>query len=178
MKNAIGFAAALFALLSLLGCASPSGAVRNLSPLTSSQPVSLDNILVVTASSAGDLTAEKQLLGDTLISGLSETEMFVKVTGNPADAGSGNGVKLKAEIREIKKVSDDARDWVGPLAGRARILVHVTVADLNSGNQIAAFDAEGLSGKSAFAGTTDEAIQMAVEQIVAQVLKINAQTSQ
>ncbi|MFZ0826997.1 MAG: hypothetical protein WAO02_06215 [Verrucomicrobiia bacterium] len=65
----------------------------------------------------------------------------------------------------------------GALAGQARILVRVTVSDLNSGNQIEVFEAEGRSGQSAFAGTTDEAIQMAAEQIVAQVVKLYTQTS-
>jgi hypothetical protein len=63
------------------------------------------------------------------------------------------------------------------LAGQARILVHVTVSDLSSGNQIEVFEVEGKSGKSAFAGTTDEAIQLAAEQIVAKVVKLYSQTS-
>jgi len=36
---------------------------------------------------------------------------------------------------------------------------------------------KGKSGKSAFAGTTDEAIQLAAEQIVAKVVKLYTQTS-
>jgi hypothetical protein len=53
----------------------------------------------------------------------------------------------------------------------------VTVSDLNSGNQIEAFEVEGKSGKSAYAGTTDEAIQLAAGQIVAKVFKLYAQSS-
>jgi hypothetical protein len=53
----------------------------------------------------------------------------------------------------------------------------VTVSDLNSGNQIEVFEAEGKSGKSALAGTTDEAIQMAAEQIVEKVVKLHTQSS-
>jgi hypothetical protein len=63
------------------------------------------------------------------------------------------------------------------LAGQARILVQVTVSDLSSGNQIEVFDAEGKAGKSAFAGTTDEAIQLAAGQIAAKVFKLYAQSS-
>jgi len=63
------------------------------------------------------------------------------------------------------------------LAGQAQILVQVTVTDLSSGSQIESFAAEGRSGKSAFAGITDEAIQQAAAQIVAEVVKINAATA-
>jgi hypothetical protein len=99
------------------------------------------------------------------------------VSGNKADINSSSGIKVAADIKEINKVSDNARLWTGALAGQARILVHVTVSDLSSGNQIEVFEAEGKSGKSAFAGITDEAIQLAADQIVAKVVKLYTQTS-
>jgi hypothetical protein len=67
---------------------------------------------------------------------------------------------------------------MGGLAGRARIVIQVTVTDLNSGNQIETFEVEGKSGKSAEAGTTDEAIQRAAEQVVAEMAEISSRTSQ
>ena len=99
------------------------------------------------------------------------------MSGNKADGNSGGGIEVTADIKEINKVSDNARSWTGALAGQARILVHVTVSDLSSGNQIEVFEAEGKAGKSAFAGTTDEAIQLAARQIVAKVFKLYAQSS-
>jgi len=54
----------------------------------------------------------------------------------------------------------------------------VTVSDLSSGKQIQTFAVEGISGGSARAGTTDEAIQQAAQIIVAEVLNITHQTSQ
>jgi hypothetical protein len=67
---------------------------------------------------------------------------------------------------------------MGGLAGQARIVVQVTVTDLNSGNLIETFEAEGKSGNSARAGTTDEAIQRAAEQMVAEIVEIRSRTSQ
>ena len=67
---------------------------------------------------------------------------------------------------------------MGALAGQARIVAQVTVTDLNAGNQIETFEVEGKSGKSAVAGTTDEAIQRASEQVVAQILEISSRASQ
>ena len=177
MKCIFNLAAILFVLLNLVGCASPSGVVKNDSPVLISKLVSLDFIFVESTSSLGDLETEKHLLGDLIVSGLKEKQWFTSVSGNKADVNSGGGIKVAADIKEINKVSDNARSWAGALAGQARILVQVTVSDLSSGNQIEVFEAEGKSGKSAFAGTTDEAIQLAAGQIVAEVVKLHTQTS-
>lgn len=177
MKCVFNLAAILFVLLNLVGYASSSGVVKNDSPVLISKLVSMDSIFVESTSSLGDLETEKHLLGDLIVSGLKEKQWFMSVSGNKADVNSGSGIKVAADIKEINKVSDNARSWAGALAGQARILVQVTVSDLSSGNQIEVFEAEGKSGKSAFAGTTDEAIQLAAEQIVAKVVKLYTQTS-
>jgi hypothetical protein len=178
MKCVICSAAFLFALLIFSGCASPSGTVRNASPVLTGQPVSLDHIFVETSSSLAGLTAEKNLLNDSIITNLKETELFETVGGNKAAAVSGDGIKVAADIRKIKKVSDNAREWAGALAGQARIVVRVTISDLKSRSQIESFDVEGKSGKSAFAGTTEEAIERAAEQVAAEVVRLNARTGQ
>jgi hypothetical protein len=152
--------------------------VKNASPVSTSTPVPLDFVLVETSTSLDNLETEKQLLNDMIITGLRETQVFGSVSGDKADAGSGGGIKVYADIKEIKKVSRSARVWVGALAGRARILVQVTVSDLNSGNQIQTFEVEGISGGSARAGTTDEAIQRAAQRVVAEMVKVSRQTSQ
>ena len=177
MKCVFNLAAILFVLLNLVGYASSSGVVKNDSPVLISKLVSMDSIFVESTSSLGDLETEKHLLGDLIVSGLKEKQWFMSVSGNKAGVNSGSGIKVAADIKEINKVSDNARSWAGALAGQARILVQVTVSDLSSGNQIEVFEAEGKSGKSAFAGTTDEAIQLAAEQIVAKVVKLYTQTS-
>jgi hypothetical protein len=177
MKCVFNLAVILFVLLNLVGCASSSGVVKNDSPVLISKLVSLDFIFVESTSSVGNLETEKHLLGDLIVSGLKEKQSFTSVSGNKADVNSGSGIKVAADIKEINKVSDNARLWAGAWAGQARILVHVTVSDLSSGNQIEVFEAEGKSGKSAFAGTTDEAIQLAAGQIVAKVVKLYTQTS-
>jgi len=101
------------------------------------------------------------------------------VSGNKADANSGGGIKVNVDIKKVSKVSNSARAWFGALAGRARILVQVTISDLNSGKQIETFETEGKSsGGSDLAGTTDEAFQQAARRVVAEVVKISRQTSQ
>ena len=178
MKEALKLAAPLVALLVLAGCASSSGLVKNASPISTNKPVSLDFVLVETSSLLSDLEDGKRLLNDSIIRGLRETSFFASVSGNRADTNSASGIKIRADIKEINKVSDSARVWMGGLAGQARIVVQVTVTDLNSGNLIETFEAEGKSGKSARAGTTDDAIQRAADQVVAEIVEIRSRTSQ
>jgi hypothetical protein len=162
----------------LAGCASSSGLVRNAGPIATNQPVSCDFVLVETSSALPDMAGETRLLNDSIITGLRETGFFGSVSGIRADTNSTAGIKVRAEIREVQKVSDNARTWMGGFAGQARMAVQVTVADLDSGNRIETFEAEGYSGKSARAGTTGEAIQRAAEQVVAGIVEIRSRTSQ
>ena len=144
---------------------------------TTRQPVSDDFVLVETSSFLGDVEPEKHKLNDLIISGLRQRQSFGNVSGNKTDAGSDHGIEVKVEITEIKKVSDNLRAWFGALAGRAQISVAVTVSDLTTGQVIQTFEAEGESGKSAKAGTTDQAIEQAAGQIVAEIMRINMATS-
>ena len=175
--NPFGLIALLFVLLCLPACVSPPKVATVASPVITGQPVSLDNILVALSSPAGDLTAERQLLSDSLVSGLRQSGLFATVTANPAELGADDGISISVEITAIKKVTDNAREWTGALAGRASVVVRVTVSDLKSGQPLEKFAAEGQSGESAFAGTTDEATQMVVQQIVAEILQLNAQSA-
>jgi hypothetical protein len=178
MNRALKVAPALLVILVFTGCASSSGVVTHAGPISTSKPVSLDFVLVETSSSLGDLENEKRLLNDQIITGLRETGFFGSVSGNQADKNADGGIKISVEIKEIHKVSDNARLWYGALAGQARIVVRVAVTDLNSGRQIETFEVEGKSGKTAMAGTTDEAIQRAAEQVVAEMVEINSRTNQ
>src|SRR5665213_1180305 len=129
MKCAFTSAAISFVLLIFVGCAS-SNVVKVTSPVMLSKPVSMDVIYVTIASSTNSLEAERNELSDAVISGLTASEMFTTVTADKMALGSGNEIKINAEIKEIKRVSDDAREWAGALAGRAHILVQVTASDL------------------------------------------------
>jgi hypothetical protein len=176
VKRNIQNAAMLFGLATLMGCAS-SGMTQHAGPVATSTPVSIDFALVETSSALGGLETEKQLLETLIVSGLRGRDVFEEVGGDPAAAGASSGMIIKVVVKEIKQVSQSEREWAGALAGRARILVEATVSDLSSGKLIETFAAEGeSSGGSNLAGTTDEAIQRAAEQVVAQVINISSQT--
>ncbi len=166
----------LLVLLTLTGCAS-NGLIKNATPVTTSTPVSIDFALIETSTALGGLENETHLLNDQVISGLREREVFGDVDEDPARAGSSGGIKVEIIILQIKTISRDERDWAGALAGRARISVQATVTDLISRKTIEKFEAEGQSsGGSNLAGTTNEAIQQAAEQVVAEVIAISRRT--
>ncbi len=176
-KGALQFFAALLVLLTLAGCAS-SGTVKNASPIATSRPVLFDFIWVETFSSLRGFESEQHSLKDSIITGLKVTGFFDGVSGNPPDVSSNGWIKVSADIKKIQQVSDKSRFWLGAFAGRARIVVQVKVTDLSSGNQLETFEVDGQSGKSAWAGTMDEAIQRAAEQVVAEIVEIRSRTSQ
>jgi hypothetical protein len=176
MKPAPAIIATLIGALLLAGCASPSASLQGASPISANPSLSLDSILVQTSSSLPGLDAEKRTLGDAIVSGLNETGLFTEVSTIATNLASTNVVRIQADIKAIKKVSPDAREWVGTWAGQAQIQVHVTVSA--AGEKIETFEAEGKSGKSAWAGTTDEAIRLAAGQIVAEITRINSKTAQ
>jgi hypothetical protein len=166
----------LFVFLALAGCVS-SGVIQRASPVAVSTPVSIDFALVEISSTIDDLETEKHLLNEFIVSDLRGHNVFGDVDGDPASAGASTGIKIKVVIKGIKKISRSEREWGGALAGRALIRLEATVSDLSSGKLIETFEVEGeSSGGSNLAGTTDEAIQRAAEQVVAEVVKISSQT--
>src|SRR5580692_6591913 len=107
MKRVAGFTALFFALLTLAGCAAPSAGVKNASAVAIGNSLSLDNIYVETSSALANSTDEQRSLSDAIVSGLNETGLFSSVGTNQLGDASVNGVKIQADIRTIKKVSDD-----------------------------------------------------------------------
>jgi hypothetical protein len=178
MKIIFQLAVTGLVLVTILGCARPTGMIRNISPISVNQQTSLDVIQVTTFSSLEGVESEKRLLNDQIVSDLRESGLFSSVGENSADLKPGDGIKITNDIKEIKRVSDHDRDWTGVLAGQARILVRVTVSDLKSGKEIEVFEVEGKSGRSAYGGTTEEAVQRSAEQVTGEIERINAQTAQ
>jgi len=155
----------------LAGCAS-SGVVMGANPTAANAAVTYDFVQVTVTSTLANADREIQLLNALVITGLQQTGRFGHVTSSYAPDMTGMGLKVTAEIRELRGVSEAGRIWFGGLAGRARLLVHVTVTDIKSGAPVETFDAEGKSsGGTVFAGTTDQAIQRTAEQIVAEIIK-------
>ena len=166
----------LFLLLNLVGCASKA-LVKPATLSANGGSVSVDFVWVRTTTSVAAAETDRQFFHDTVITGLRETQLFGAVSGDQADGSGGDGLKVVADIKALKRVSTDARIWFGALAGRAQIAVQVTISDFRSGRLIRSFEVDAVSGESARAGTTDEAMQRAAQQIVAELVSLSRQTN-
>lgn len=160
----------ILAVLLLGGCAS-TGALHTITPPT----VKLANyktILVSVSSQVPEATQEVIQLESMIITKLLEKGLFEKVVAGSASPDASTNLRLNAKIVELKKVGARLRAIFGAFAGRAGIVVNVKLIELETGNTIGAFKSEGKSsGGTVFAGTTPQAIQRAVEQIIAFVQK-------
>ena len=158
---------ALFLLVLLLlgGCAS-KGAIRTTTPLA----VKLSNYktIMVNVSSQGPGLSEEIVQLETMtITKLREKGLFDKVIAGSSSPDAPTDLRLNARIVELKRVSSGARVMVGAFAGRAGIDIDVELTDMRTGKGIGTFMAQGRSsGGTVFAGTTPQAVERAVEQIV------------
>lgn len=178
MKCRCAVLAVFFFLFGLAGCATSPQATTLPPPVALAKPASLDFIRVDATSTVPNLPAETTQLKNAILSGLRETGLFANVdTARPKDV-SAAGIEVRAAIKQIRQVSKHARVWYGGLAGRAQVLVHVSISDLNSAKPIEEFEVEGQTGASAWAGLTDEAIQRAAAQIVDEIKRLDVQAAQ
>lgn len=181
MKSRYVILAAILGVLALAlaGCATSSHPVKLMKPVKTGNPASLDFnfILVAATNSPPDLRAEASLLQDSILSGLRETGVYPDVEETNTNQFA-SGIKILAFIKHISKVSKESREWYGGLAGKADVVVQVTLSDLATGKPVELFEVEGQTGASARAGTTDEAIQQAAAKIVTEVGRLNSQAAQ
>src|SRR5882757_7630853 len=104
MKIVLHFTAIWLVLITFTGCASKQE-IKLARPIITGKPVSMDTILVTASSALSGLTTETNLLGDSIYSSLNESKMFVSVTQDKAaTTNSGGGIKISAEIKQIKQV--------------------------------------------------------------------------
>jgi hypothetical protein len=176
-KSASLILAVLLVAVALAGCATSSGTTMPAHPAMLRRPASMDAVIVATTSALTNLDRESRVFNDHVVSTLRQTDLFPDVN----EAGDTNrpdsGIQVAIRITQLKPVSNDARVWFGGLAGQAMVAATVNICELDSGQLIETFAVEGKSGKSARAGTTDEALQCAAEQVASAVVRLNSQSA-
>ena len=144
----------------LMGCASTSSINSTLTPA-----VPLDSFKTISVSvqtKVEDSEKETQTFKNILISELKKKNKWELVDGSTQTQ-----INLTATITNLNKVSTAGRLFAGALAGRASVDVDVMLKDAK-GNMISQFSVNGKSsGGTIFAGTTDQALEKAGEQIAA-----------
>jgi len=156
-RKVFSIIAVIFAL-SLWGCASTGTVSTAIAPT-----VPLDNFKTLSVNvqtKVENSEKEAQAFKEILIAELKKNNRW-KVADNPHQSQ----LELSATITNMKKVGTTARLIGGALAGRASVDVDVVLKDTN-GNLITQFSVEGKSsGGTIFAGTTNQALEKAAEQI-------------
>lgn len=154
--------------MTLVRCAS-SGQTLNVTP-PSSKLTDYKNVVVHVTSSVPDSTREALQLESMIVSTLRANGVFGNVAGS--SAGGTGDLTVDANISDLRRVGSGKRVLLGALAGRGNMVVDVKLVDTASGNAIGSFTSKGTSsGGTVFAGTTDQAIELAARQIVDYILK-------
>lgn len=144
----------------LWGCAS-TGSIN--STISSEVPLSNFKTLSIDVQSKVKNTEDEvKTLKELLI-----TELKKKNHWDILENHGHSQLTLLATITDISKVGTASRLLFGALAGRASVNVDVVIRDNNNNNVISQFSVTGKSsGGTIFAGTTNQALEKAVEQIV------------
>ena len=173
-KSAIKFAIMLIVVCVCcfsIGCVS-SGTTKNTGGTSNDRLTSHDTVVVETISEAPNSEQQRKLLHALIASGLQQSGKFKRVAGSVPPEDSAPHFKVTARIKDLSKVSDVARSTLGVLAGRASIVVDVELTDSQRGVSVGTFQAVGKSSAGwVGAGTTDQAVQRAAEQSVAESVK-------
>jgi hypothetical protein len=154
-----------FILILFGGCAS-TGTISVTTPMTVKLSTYKTMLLNVSSQVPGSSEEAVQLETMTIVK-LQEKGLFDKLISGSSSPNAQADLRLNAKIVRLKRVTSEARMWVGGAAGRAGIDVEVELFDSKEGKNIGAFVAQGRSsGGSVAAGTTPQAVERAVEQIV------------
>ena len=112
-------------------------------------------------SSIPDTSGNANLLRAALVAELANKKVFKSIT----DQGSADYL-IRVNITQISEVGQGARIMLGALAGQAAIVANCEVFDRKQNAVIGNMVAQGKSsGGHIFAGTTQEAIDLAARQI-------------
>jgi hypothetical protein len=153
--------------LALIGCAS-GGTTTAVQPLTASLGSKYKTVLVNVSTSVPDTNSDAQALENEIVTELRKNPAFTKVISATGAPDAKADLRLEAKIVDLRKVSAGKRVMLGGLAGRGRVKVDTDLVDGKSKKVLGSFTSEGkTSGGTAFAGTTEQALRRAAEEIAA-----------
>ena len=159
----------LASLLSVIGCASAGSDVREIA--SPSRPLGGYSVLSLKTTQANSLHLNISSQLEALLEEQLRTQRLyqrVLMSGMP---GSPDLI-LDVRFTRVNDVSSTERSLTGGMRGQALVAARVSLIDVASNHEVAAFNAEGRSsGGSAFAGTTDDAVMELSNAIVEYLAK-------
>ncbi|MGH9458559.1 MAG: DUF4410 domain-containing protein [Thermoanaerobaculia bacterium] len=165
MRRRVIWSSLCLLTLTLAGCAS-GGSTTALEPMAAPLGSNYRTIVVSVASSVPDSDADARALENEIITELRKNPRLASVVSATGSPDAKADLRLDANIVNLRKVSPGKRVMLGALAGRGSVTVDVNLVDGTSRRNLAAFTSEGkTSGGTVFAGTTEQALQRAAEEI-------------
>ncbi len=152
-------------LLLSIGCAS-GGSTTAVQPMAATLGPGYKTVLVHVIASVPDAEADARALENEIITELRKESRLTRVTSATGAPDAKADLKVNANIVDLRKVSAGKRVMLGGLAGRGSVTVNADLVDGKSGKKLGSFTSEGkTSAGTVFAGTTEQALRRAAEQI-------------
>jgi len=150
----------MISAVTFYGCASTSSVNSTVAPTAAFD--SFKTLSINVQTKVEDSEKEAQTFKEILAAEIKKKNKWEVIDANPQCQ-----IEISATITNINKVGGAARIILGALAGRASVDVDVIVKDAK-GKVISQFAVSGKSsGGTIFAGTTNQALEKAAEQIAA-----------
>ncbi len=119
----------------------------------------------VQVSSEVDATRKEAIQLEATVAAIATEKLpFQQILTQRNAPGSSVDLRIEARIFRLEKVTVESRALNGVVAGRARVIADVMLIEEATGRVVARFTVEG---QSSSAGTTEQAIKRASEQVVA-----------
>ena len=115
---------------------------------------------------AEDISKQITYMEERTVKKLNGTKLFQEVAVGDCKVNCDGTLMVKADITDIKKVSEGARFFLGMFAGSAWIKAKVSLIEASTARVIGTYDVEGNSGSSGFSGGTNSAVNKAVDEII------------
>ena len=180
MKNPVRWVVSLASILCMMlylsGCASKQVETVELPKFTKAdmkyKSIYVENFTIspkgVDEKEAAAHLAESQ---SSCVNELTKSGLFDNVKSGPKGAASGSGLIAQGELTKLRIVGGAARFWVGGLAGRSNMTLHVKVVDAVTGKVVAEKDIDEDTNPIAGAwslGASDRGLPEKVGSLIAQ----------
>ncbi|MBX2884528.1 MAG: DUF4410 domain-containing protein [Granulosicoccus sp.] len=152
-------------VLSLSGCAATGSLEETIGPAIDLRQFS--QVRVVIDAATDEQRDIVDLLEAKLIAQLARSGSFEKVWSARAADSEQADLSMRVKLVDLNRVSSEQRALWGGLVGRGAVVLDVLLLNNANDQTVGGFQASGKSsGGTSFSGTTTQAIDQAVAQII------------
>ena len=125
------------------------------------------SVVLDVRSEVPNSSGEVAQLESEIMSRLRTKGLFERVLSRAASGDAKHDLTVLVTIKQLRRVSHQARMMVGAFAGRGKMVADIQLRDASSEAVIGQATAVGkTSGGTVFAGTTSQAVSMIADEVV------------